>query len=74
LNSTDVAIAAKALAGRLEKEASTTDERIALGYRLTLGRAPTDTELRLSRDFLADSPLSEFCRALFNVNEFVYVD
>jgi Protein of unknown function (DUF1553) len=74
LNSSDVAIAAKMLAARLEKEAGTADERIALAYRLTFGRTPTETERRLSREFLADAPLSEFCRALFNVNEFVYLD
>jgi hypothetical protein len=74
LNATDVAAAAKALAARLEKEAATADERIALAYRLTLGRLPSDTERRLSREFLSETPLSELCRALFNVNEFVYLD
>jgi hypothetical protein len=74
LNSSDVVAAAKALAARLEKDATDTDARITLGYRLTLGRMPTDTERRLSREFLEQSPLREFCRALFNVNEFVYID
>ena len=74
LNSAEVAVAAKALAARLEKEAGSTDERITLAYRLTLGRSPTEGEQRLAREFLAESPLSEFCRALFNVNEFVYLD
>jgi hypothetical protein len=74
LNADDVSAAAKALAARLEKEAGTIDERVTLAYRLTLGRPPSDTERRLSREFLAESPLSELCRALFNVNEFVYLD
>jgi hypothetical protein len=74
LNASDVADAAKALAARLEKEASGTDERITLAYRLTLGRAPSEAERRLSREFLVESPLSELCRALFNVNEFTYLD
>jgi len=74
LNATDVSTAAKALAARLEKEAKSTDERITRAYSLTLGRAPSDTERKLSREFLAEAPLSEFCRALFNVNEFVYLD
>jgi Protein of unknown function (DUF1553) len=74
LNSSDVAIAAKALAARLENEAPSVDDRIVRAYALTLGRAPTDAERRLSREFLTESPLSEFCRALFNVNEFVYLD
>ncbi len=74
LNASDVSAAAKALAARLQKEASTNDKRIARAYRLTLGRTPTDAELRLAREFLLESPLNEFCRALFNVNEFVYLD
>jgi hypothetical protein len=74
LNSSDVLIAAKALAKRVEKEANAAGERITLAYRLTLGRTPSDAERRLAREFLRESQLSEFCRALFNVNEFVYLD
>jgi len=74
LNASDVMDAAKALAARLAKDATTDEERITLAYRLTLGRRPTATEMKLSREFLAQSPLSELCRALFNVNEFVYID
>jgi hypothetical protein len=74
LNAVDVVEAAKALAARVGKEAPTVDERVTLCYRLALGRRPSATELQLSREFLAESPLSEFCRALLNVNEFVYLD
>ncbi|MCI0333447.1 MAG: DUF1549 and DUF1553 domain-containing protein [Planctomycetes bacterium] len=72
-NSAGTAQAVKALAARLEKEAATTDDRITLAIRSTLGRRPTESEVQLARDFLRDSPLVEFCRALFNVNEFVYL-
>ena len=49
--------------------------RLAAIYRAgTLGRRPTPTEMRLAQEFLEESPLSELCRALFNVNEFVYLD
>jgi hypothetical protein len=74
LNAPDVTAAAKALAQRLEREAETTDERIARAYYLLMGRAPTAVESRLARGFLAEAPLSELCRALFNVNEFIYLD
>jgi hypothetical protein len=74
LNADEVLAAAKALSQRLTQEATTTDERITLACRLILGRAPTDKERTLARDFLAQSPLEEFCRALFNLNDFVYVD
>jgi hypothetical protein len=74
LNASDVLEAAQALAARVAKEAPSEEERIALAYRLALGRRPSATEARLSREFLAGAPLSELCRALFNLNEFVYLD
>jgi Protein of unknown function (DUF1553)/Protein of unknown function (DUF1549) len=74
LNAPDVLAAAKTLAARLEKDAKTAAERIERAYRVTLGRRPSTTEMTLARDFLAQSPLSELCRALFNINEFVYLD
>lgn len=74
LNAGTVHGAANKLASRLEKEATTADRRIGLAYRLTLGREPSERERDLAREFLRESPLSEFCRALFNVNEFVYLD
>jgi hypothetical protein len=73
LNAPDVQAAAKALAERVEKEAKD-DERIVRAYRLTLGRAPSAKEMELSRRFVKESSLAELCRALFNVNEFVYLD
>jgi hypothetical protein len=74
LNDADVVEAARALAARLTREARAEDERIALAYRLTLGRRPSAWEQQLARDFLKRSPLTELCRALFNLNEFVYLD
>jgi hypothetical protein len=74
LNAEDVVAAAKATAERLMAEAKSTDDRIALAYRLVLGRSPAERERALAREFLSKSPLQEFCRALFNVNAFVYVE
>ncbi len=74
LNSSDVTAAADALADRVRRESAKADEHPVLAYRLSLGRRPTATELRLAAEFLEHSPLTELCRALFNVNEFVYVD
>jgi hypothetical protein len=74
LNAADVSEAAKALAARVTAGAQAEEERVALAYRLALGRRPTAEELRLAREFLRESPLSELCRALFNVNEFVYIE
>jgi hypothetical protein len=74
LNATEAMDAARALAERLTREANSPHERIDLAYRLTLGRAPTSIERDRARAFLSESPLNELCRALLNVNEFVYVE
>jgi hypothetical protein len=74
LNSPLAADSAKAFAERLTKEASTDAERVRLAYRYTLGRWPTAVEQERAERFLEQSPLKEMCRALFNVNEFVYLD
>jgi mono/diheme cytochrome c family protein len=74
LNADEVMIAAKLTAERLKREAASTDDQIVLAYRLTLARAPTSREAAISRDFLAQAPLEELCRALFNLNDFIYVE
>jgi hypothetical protein len=74
LNAPETMTAAKSLAQRLMNEEKTDGARIARAYRLVLGRAPSAKELERAGAFLKDSPLSELCRALFNLNEFVYLD
>jgi hypothetical protein len=74
LNSDDVVSAAKTTADRLKESASSEQEQIAMLYQLNLGRKPSASELTASREFLKRSPMSEFCRAMFNLNEFVYVE
>jgi hypothetical protein len=74
LNSEEAMSAAEATAARLQREATSTKSRITLAYRSILGRNPTGREATLAADFLKDSPLSELCRALFNLNPFVYVE
>jgi hypothetical protein len=74
LNSSDVVEAAAALAARVTRGAATVDERIALAFRIALGRRPSEAEAARCREFLTGSPLSELCRALLNTNEFVYLD
>ena len=74
LNADEVTVAAKLTGARLMKEAGSNDGRITLAYRLVLGRPPSAKEQELARAFLAQSPLHEFCRALFNLNDFVYAE
>jgi hypothetical protein len=72
LNAEEVLAASKTVSARLEREAKEPRERVALAYRLILNRPPTEREQMVAAQFLAHSPLTEFCRALFNLNEFVY--
>jgi hypothetical protein len=74
LNAGDVIDAASTLSARVEKEAATNEERIVRAFRLVLGRRPSADEMAIGGKFLARSPLNEYCRALFNLNEFVYLD
>ena len=77
LNSPLSSEAAHALAGRAEREAgSGLDAKVERAYLLTLGRRPDPAERALARDFLTkdDSSFADFCLALLNLNEFVYVD
>jgi hypothetical protein len=74
LNSPEAITAAKAFAQRVEKEAKSETERIDRAYRLALGRPPAAKEQERAAAFLKESPLSELCRALVNLNEFVYLD
>jgi hypothetical protein len=80
---------ARHLADRLEREAGPDPARqVDLAFRLTLCRPPSDAERQMSLRFLgresgggAPGPaparheaLVQFCRAVFNINEFVYPD
>jgi hypothetical protein len=56
------------------------DAQIHLVYRRTLGRPPTPAQLTRAQEFLADrdrssaNSLALLCLAVFNTNEFVYLD
>jgi len=85
LNSTEVTAAADAMAARLIKESPPGAPRVTLAFRLALGRSPTESETAAALEFLSVPPdgepvpsevvvWSELCRALFNLNAFVYVE
>jgi len=44
------------------------------GVALAFGRDATDGELAAAEELISTHGLAAFCRALFNANEFVYVD
>jgi mono/diheme cytochrome c family protein len=61
-------------AERIEKEASDTPGRIELAYQLALGRTPTAAERDRLVVYASKHGLSNTCRVIFNLNEFVFVD
>jgi hypothetical protein len=64
---------ADALAGRLKTLTNIADQ-VEHAYLLTLGRRPTVTESKLAESFIKANSLNDFCLALFNLNEFIYID
>ncbi len=75
---------AETLSNRITREATGSDRHVELAFQLVLGRHPTGEELAWSNDFLRGesqpnqedrrSALHRLCLALFNANEFLYVD
>jgi len=77
LNSRLSAESARELAIKVEREASGgVDAKIDRANLLILGRRPDHDERRFAREFFSSGTgtMAEYCLALFNLNEFVYVD
>ena len=75
LNSTFVSQAAKRLADYLANETSSPGQTIHAAYQLTLGRPPTEGETANAWQFLnSGGTLEDFTLALFNLNEFLFLD
>ena len=65
---------AEAFAQRVRSETDGSwKEQIARAYRLALGRAPKDEEVRESEPIVREHGLGTLCRALFNSNEFLFL-
>ena len=65
---------AEHLAIRLQWERKNTAERIELALRLALGRAPHAAEYIRFSNYTDQHGLANFCRLLFNLNEFMFID
>jgi len=62
-------------AKRLEREAGGDPAaQVRRAYALALSREPDDTELTAAVALVEQAGLPQFCRMLFNANEYVYVD
>ena len=75
MNSDFMADQARRFSARLEGECGGDQGcRVRRGYRITLGRFPTAAEATLAAEFFGrQGKWDEFCLALLNRNEFVYI-
>jgi hypothetical protein len=71
LNSRISTRAADAIAKLLVKD--TNDRFIESAFQLLLGRAPTDAEATLCREFLAQNPRPALIQALFSHTDFTTI-
>jgi Flp pilus assembly protein TadD len=79
LNSEFTRNAAKRLTKHVIREAHTPEARLRLCYQLLLSRAPDTKELVAATELISINPdqqkgLAGLCLALFNLNEFLYLD
>lgn len=75
LNSPFMVQQALLLSERLRKEAGeTTHAQVDRAFRLAFGRDPVEEEQVAAQRLIHDAGLDIFCRALYNANEFVYLN
>jgi hypothetical protein len=75
LNSPLAVDVSRAFAKRIQREAGDKpSDQVQIAFRLAFQREPTLEEAQLGQRFLAGHSLPEFARALFNLNEFAYLD
>jgi hypothetical protein len=75
LNSRFMLQQANFFAERVEKEGGPDQgQQVTLAFRLAYGRHPSDGERHAAQTLIESEGLVPFCRALYNSNEFVYVD
>jgi hypothetical protein len=74
LNNALVISLAKHFAVRLESEAGSINEKTTRAFYSAIGRPPSDEEAKQLTRFAEEYGLENLCRALFNLNEFAFVD
>jgi hypothetical protein len=75
LNNALVLRMAEQFADRLRREIGTNaDQQVILAYRLAYGRMPAREELSIAKRLVQSNSAVVLTRALFNSNEFLYVD
>ncbi len=74
LNASFMMQQAELFSQRLEREAKTPADQVRRAFWLAFGREPDNDELKAAESLVHDQGLMIFCRALYNSNEFLYVN
>ncbi len=74
LNNRLVLSMAKHFAERVEKLSNNQSERVKLAFQIAINREPNTTELQALEDYAGKHGLANTCRAILNLNEFLFVD
>ncbi len=74
LNNSLVLAMSRYMAERLEAGQGSIEEQVREGVWLALGRAPTEREAAVLAAYASRHGLANYCRLLFNLNEFSFVD
>ncbi len=79
LNHSFIEEMAQAMAERVQStdsngEGESIEEQVNRAFGFYLQRTPTEIELNASRALIAEHGLAVFCRAMWNLNEFIYLD
>jgi hypothetical protein len=75
MNSPLTTAASRAFAERIRRKVGDDPaHQVAAAFRLALQRSPSKDEASACRTFLMGRRLEELCRAMFNLNEFAYMD
>jgi nitrogen fixation protein FixH len=61
-------------AERLKKVSDRPAAQVEAGFRIAFGRKPTPAETDLLVPLIEKRGLAQFCRVLFNANEFIFID
>jgi hypothetical protein len=74
LNSQFILDQAALFAERLQREAgSDTEDQITRAFELAFSRRPEDQELHAAKELVAAHGASDFCRAVLNANELMFI-
>lgn len=74
LNNSLMLTMSKDFAARLDAGGGSLGERVQTGYCEAVGHPPTERDLQALTRYAQEFGLSNYCRLLFNLNEFSFVD